>query len=728
MTDALNRLAALAGIEEGWWDFFGEYRVVPPETKTTFLAAMGFAVGSDAEIEASLRDFELRSWRRWLEPVQVAWENDGPPELTLSIPDPLEHQDMDWRLEEEGGAVHHGQLRPFYLNMTDERDVDGTWSRRHQFRLPGTPMPGIHRFVLRAQDGRETALSLIVAPAKAYLPDAIRGDQGRMWGFATQLYALRTERNWGVGDFSDLAELGQGAGALGAQAVGVNPLHALFPNVPDRFSPYSPSGRQFLNVVYIDVEAVPDFKESREAKRLFASPGFQARIAAAQNARLVDYGNVLALKLTLLDACWRSFQSAHLGEEPSERGQAFRAFQAKGGAAAERFATFEALQEHFLKADQTKGYWRFWPADYHDPASPAVAAFREKYRERVEFYWYLQWLADGQLAAAQKACQDAGMAVGIYRDLGVGIGDDGAEAWGNQDLLCLGVSVGAPPDPLNLAGQDWGLVPFNPVRLREEAYGPLLAVLEANMAHAGAMRLDHAMLLQRLYWVPRGVKADQGAYVRYPVNDLFGLVALASVRHRCLVIGEDMGTVPDGFRERMESRDILGYRLMVFEKKHGNLYKAPGEITRAALASLGTHDLPSLSGWWQGIDLDSREKLALYPDPAMSVGEREGRVKDRVAMVAALADAGLLPADFPAEPKLTDDQMAQLTKAVYGYLARTPAKLLMAQFEDILGLSIQMNLPGTTIEHPNWRIRYPAALEEMLADDRIKSQAKLLAG
>ena len=727
-SEALDRLSALAGIEEGWWDFFGEYRVVPADTKRAFLSAMGFDVSNDEATQASLAEFELRPWRRWMEPVQMASERNGSPAILIHVPDALEHQDLTWTLAEENGAIHHGLLRPFHLPMFAERDVDGTWTRRHEFRLPGTPFPGIHKFSLRGPDGSFAEATLIVTPARAYLPPELEKEDGRLWGVATQLYSLRSPQNWGLGDFSDLARLGKLAAGLGAQAVGVNPLHALFPTSPERFSPYSPSARRFLNIIYIDVEAVPDFAESMEARRMFASPGFQARIAAAQNARLVDYDTVLPLKITVLEACWKSFQANHLGEEPSVRGETFHAFQRAAGDRGWRFAVFEALRDHYLRKDPSKAYWRFWPEELQDPDSQAVAAFAEANAERVGFFWYLQWLADGQLEAAQAACKDAGMAVGVYRDLGVGIADDGAEAWGNQPLLCLGVSVGAPPDPLNLAGQDWGLAPFNPVSLKEAAYGPLLDVLEANMTHAGAMRLDHAMCLQRLYWVPRGKKADQGAYVRYPVEDLFGLVALASQRKQCLVIGEDMGTVPDGFRQRMQDQAILGYRLMVFEKKEGGHFKTPGEITRDALVSVGTHDLPSLSGWWQGIDLDSREALKLYPDPAMSQGERLGRAADRTALRDALVTAGLLPKGFPDQAKLTNEQAETLAVALYAYLARSPAKVLMVQFEDILGLSMQMNLPGTTIEHPNWRARYPMDVEVMLADPRLKTLAETLGG
>ena len=420
----------------------------------------------------------------------------------------------------------------------------------------------------------------------------------------------------------------------------------------------------------------------------------------------------------MLEACWKSFRSGHLGNPASGRGLAFRSFCQTAGLNAERFALFEALHDYFLHKAPHTAYWRHWPPEYHDPDGPAAAAFAAAHRERVDFHLYLQWLADQQLETAQDGARAAGMPVGIYRDLGVGIVDDGAEAWANQRLLCLGVAIGAPPDPLNLAGQDWGLAPFNPIALKEAAYLPFLDVLEANMSHAGAMRLDHAISLQRLYWVPRGAKADQGAYVRYPVEDLFALVVLASRRKRCLVIGEDLGTVPDSFRPRMKESGLLGYRLLVFEKEADRM-KAPAAFPAQALVAFGTHDLPSLAGWWRGIDVAARRNLDIYPDPAMGVSEADQRESDRRSLIAALVAERLLDRRFPTAPDLSPEQMDRLSEAVHLYMCRTPSKLLMVQFEDVLGLAIQMNLPGTTREHPNWQLRYPRLLVDMLADGRL---------
>ena len=710
--DALDRLAALAGIEDGWWDFFGKYRLVRHDTKRAFLTAMGFAVETPAQVAASLAELEAKPWLRPLPPVLVTDEAAGRPVIQLTLAERHCRQAVQWAVEEEDGTLHTGSFLPADLPLVEEMRVEGELRRRLMLELPGTPLPGQHRFTIASGSRLSAEMALIVAPSHAHWPR----EPGRLWGFATQLYALNRAANWGVGDFTDLARLGRRAAAAGAAAIGVNPLHALFANLPDRYSPYSPSSRVFLDVVYIDVEAVPEFTTSQAAQQLFAQPDIQRRLAAARSAELIDYPVVGALKRQVLEPCWQRLKDPECGG----RLAAFRAFQERGGRKAERFAVFEALQEFFLQGPAPQTYWRMWPAAFQDPDGPAVARFADERRDRVEFFWYLQWLAEEQLAAAQGACRDAGMPLGIYRDLGVGIAEDGAEAWANQRLLCLGVSVGAPPDPLNLAGQDWGLVPFNPLTIQEAAYQPLLDVLQANMANAGAMRLDHAMSLQRLYWVPRGAAADQGAYVRYPVADLFRLVVLASARHRCVVIGEDLGTVPDGFRERMATAGILGYRLLVFEQT-GERFKTPEELPDQALVTFGTHDLPSLAGWWEGIDIAQRCRLDLYPDPAMGDAEDAERKQSRGRLVAALVAAGLLDRRFPTAGKLTTVQVKRLARAVYAYLARSRARLLMVQFEDLLGLSTQMNLPGTVDQHPNWRLRLPMSIEAMFDDSGVRA-------
>jgi len=708
---ALDRLASLAGIEDGWWDFFGQWRVVPPETKRVFLAAMGFPAATQSEVEASLLALETRPWRRWIEPVRILEEGSGAPSITVTLPVAAEGQVFSWRLEEELGIVHKGSFRPVDLGDREDRIVDGVVLCRRSFALPALPPVGYHHLTLTAPDGNRAELSLIVAPARAYVPPVLAQAPGA-WGIATQIYALRSSRDWGLGGYDALAELAAGAAKLGASCIGVNPLHALFPSQPERFSPYAPSSRMFLNTAYIDIEAIPEFATCREARRLFAAPAFQAMLGRVREPGLVDYESAARLARPILEALFREFrQSGDLA--------GFEAFQLAGGDRARQFALFEALHERRIEAGTP--YWRTWPEDLRHPGAAGVVRFAAENGERIAFFHWLQFVADQQLGRAHRAGVEAGAPIGLYRDLAVGIAGDGGESWLEQDNLALGVSVGAPPDPLALKGQDWGLLPFNPLALYERAFAPFIAVMRANMRHAGALRLDHAMALQRLYWVPPGLPADQGAYVRYPVEDLFRLVALESRRNRCLVIGEDLGTVPDGFRERMERTGIFAYRVMVFEKESTDKFRPSDRFDEQALAIFATHDLPSARAWWSGRDIDRRETLDLYPRPGQADEERAQRVRDRVALVEILSGEGVLSPDFPTGDDLTDDRAVQLAAAAHAFLGRSRSRLAMIQIEDVLGLDLQMNLPGTTTEHPNWRHRYPSDVAEILADDRLHS-------
>jgi 4-alpha-glucanotransferase len=720
MIDALNRLAQAAGIEDGWWDFFGTFRPVSDDTRRAFLSAMGFTVGDDAQAAESLWRFEERDWRRWLPPVVVAHERHGAPELVLTLPAARDGDEFVWTLDEEIGVVHTDRFVPTTLPWIEERWLDGQLVKRWRLRLPTLPPPGYHRFRLATRDGAEAGTRLIVCPDRAWSPEHLE-QGGRIWGVQTQVYALRGPRDWGVGDYGTLAELTAGAARLGAGTVGVNPLHALFPNQPHNFSPYSSSSRAFLNITYLDVEGMDDYRDCPQAQAMVAAPEFQRRLEELRRLELVDYPGVAALKRPVLEAVYAHFRKTHLN---GDRGHAFRRFQEQSGRSGELFAVFEALQEQFLK--DGNGYWRHWPAEYHSPDGPAVLRFAEQQRERVEFYWYLQWQADVQLATVQAAAQAGAMPVGLYRDVGVGIADDGAEAWSQQRALAGGVTIGAPPDPLAPRGQDWGLTPFNPWGLREAAYQPFIEAIRANMRHAGALRLDHAMQLQRLYWVPRGQAADAGAYVRMPVDDLFGILALESRRNHTVVIGEDLGTVPDGFRERMDAAGVYGYRLFVFERDQSGAFKRPEEFTEQALVALGTHDLPSLVGYWRGIDVAERGRLNLYPREGQHEEEERARKGDRHRLVEALQQLSLLPEHFPHDGELSEHQVKALADAVHACLESTPSRIMMVQPEDALGLVLQFNLPGTVDQHPNWRRRYPAEVATILAHPRLVETARRL--
>ncbi|HEX6691238.1 MAG TPA: 4-alpha-glucanotransferase, partial [Burkholderiales bacterium] len=510
------------------------------------------------------------------------------------------------------------------------------------------------------------------APAgRCYQPQLLeRG--GRVWGFGVQLYSVRSARNWGIGDFGDLRALLELSARLGASLLGVNPLHAA------DGSPYSPSSRFALNWRYLDVEAVPGYAASKKARALVASDAFQKRLKALRATTLVDYQGVGRAKLEVLELLFR--ESAHSSAQVP-----------KG---MREFALFEALRE------KLGGPWQAWPEAYRDPASAEVTRFLSRNLERVRFHEYLQLEARRQLEAAQAHSRALGMAIGLYVDLALGADAGGAEVWANRSLYALGVSAGAPPDEFNPRGQDWGLPPFSPRALRAADYAPFAELLRASMPEGGALRLDHVMALMRLYWIPRGASAERGGYVRYPFRELLAVLAQESRRRRCLVVGEDLGTVPKPLRAALNDAGVLSYRPLLFEKDPAGEYGPPAGYPREALVCVSTHDLPTWRGFWAATDLALRAALDLSVDPPR---EQELREADKMALARALAREGL-------------DRSAA---AAHTFVARTPCKIVLVQPEDVFELLEQANLPGSVEGHPNWQRKLPLEMERWAADRRV---------
>ncbi len=577
-----------------------------------------------------------------------------------------------------------------------------------RFRGAPTEVPlGYHRLTVR-RGLREETCALIVVPDQCYLPRKMR--DGRVWALATQLYAVRSKRNWGIGDLTDLAQLSRIAGRAGAGAIALNPLHELHPSNPRAASPYSPSSRLFFNVLAIDVEDVAELAKSPEVRAAIASRAFRAGLRAVRDAALVDYARVARLKLEMLERLYAVFR-ARRASDPRVR--TFRRFVREGGLPLERLGIYEALAEFFRNRDRQCYGWLDWPSEYHSPSSPAVARFANEHRQHVDFYRYLQFLARLQLASAAQSSRRSGVA--LYGDLAVGVERNGADVWADPDALLTTVSLGAPRDPLNAEGQNWGLAPFSPRALRKRAYEPFVALLRANMRYAGILRVDHVMALRRAFWIPCGAPASQGAYVRYPFDEMLGILALESVRNRCAVVGEDLGTLPEGFRERMASAHALSSRVFYFERDARGAFLPPGTYPRFAAASIGTHDLPTLAGWWTG-----------------DRSEHEDRAADRLRLVDALERAGTI--DAAGAARLRDDAklggtlaaVPELIAAVHRFLAATPSMLAVVAVEDVLHEPGAVNVPGTFDEHPNWQRKRSLLLESIEADGRLMQTGRLL--
>ena len=564
-------------------------------------------------------------------------------------------------------------------------------------------------------------------PPHAYLPPVL-GD-GRAWGFAINLYALRSERNWGIGDFTDLGTFVRFAASLGADVVGVNPLHALHYVEPEAASPYSPTSRYYRNPLYLDIEAIPEFASDHERavqlrERVHSVP-FTAMLAGLRDAPHVVYGRVARAKYSALEECYAVFR-----ENRGPRLAEFRSYCERGAERLERFAVYEALTERFARDDGRERGWLKWPIEFQDATGETVRVFATKERRRVEYFKYLQWLADEQVKGV--AADARAMTIGLYLDVAVGVDRDSADVWFEPSAYVMGETIGAPPDPLGPSGQNWGLPPPDPGALIADGGAAFSALMAATMAHAGALRLDHVMALLRLFCIPVGGAARDGRYVAYPFEELLALASEASVAMACMIVGEDLGNVPDGFRRRMEREAIFSYRLLLFERNDDGSFRAPSAYPQTALATATTHDLPSLAAWAQGRDLETRASLGLA-DENERLATRHARRIEVTRLLEALRAAGEFTHDdarrvhraIAADDRDDADRRAydDLVRAAYRFLARTPAKLVLVQLDDVLGERDAVNVPGTAFEYPNWRRKNALDLNAIASDARVRACA-----
>jgi 4-alpha-glucanotransferase len=534
---------------------------------------------------------------------------------------------------------------------------------------PDLPV-GSYRLHLTDASSFPEEAPLVVAP-----PTAFGGDFERCWLLAVQLYGVRSARNWGIGDFTDLAGLIELAGHWGADGVGLNPLHALFDDRPADCSPYSPNSRLFLNALYIDVEKLPEFQ------RGVASTKAIARLRASDT---VDYIGVAELKWRALRLAFQAFKA----DPDDARRQDFEKFRGERAPLLSRFACFEVLRHKFNKP------WWEWPEEWRKPHHVKLDKLREGADAvEIEFVEFVQWTADRQLQSCRDVAARLGMKVGLYLDVAVGVQADGFDAWNEQVAISRHLAVGAPPDSLNTLGQNWGLAGFNAAGLEIKSFEPYRDMLRASMRYAGAIRLDHVLGLKRLYLVPHGFAADNGVYVQMPFEALLAATALESVAHRCVVIGEDLGTVPEGFREQIADWGIWSYQVMMFERDDHGKFRGIDHYAPNALVTFNTHDLSTYAGWRSFSDLARKRSLGIDP------GESDDARRQALSMLSdVLRHHGIDRHDL---------------NAVVGFLARTKSRLLAISLEDLLGVIDQPNIPGTVDEHPNWRQRLPLAIDEI---------------
>lgn len=687
MDDALIDLARRAGISPQWQDAFGRPQVVPAESLIAILAALGLPAGSAAEIAESRTRLEAEAHGET--PPLVTADAGMPVHIPVANP----AGSVRYRLTLEGGGLIEGAA-----------EVESG-----RLSIPAIERPGYH--VLEAG---ETMLTLAVAPERCFsVADAAGDENARLWGLAVQLYALRRTGDFGIGDFSALSQLAVKAADQGAAALVLSPVHAGFSADPHHFSPYAPSSRQFLNPLHADAHVVFG-GPAVEAAAAHLSRGDE--IASLERGAMVDWPVAGPIKLAIL----RHLYDQALPRMPQLLAD-FQIFRRAGGAALEGHARFEAIHEAQFRADPTRWNWRSWGGGLDNPESAAVDAFARQHPDEVGFHAFLQWVADRSLAQAQDAARSAGMPIGLISDLAVGTDGGGSQAWSRQADMLIGLSVGAPPDLLNGLGQNWGLSAFSPRALARSGFSAFREMIVAAMAHAGGVRIDHVMGLKRLWVVPDGFAATAGAYIDYPFEDLIRIVALESHRHRAIVIGEDLGTVPEGFREVLAARGILGMKVLWFERHADGGFTGAQHYSGGAIAVTGTHDLPTVTGWWKGRDIDWRVPLGIVGEGQTEATERATRAEDRKAIWRTIAPEGTDRQAPPEDPETVLD-------AALAFIGRTPAPLAIIPMEDALGLEEQPNLPGTVDEHPNWRRRLRPQAADLLDDAAVRRRLALIDG
>jgi len=703
----LRALADRLGILASYLDSSGRRCRPSDATREALLAAMGVDASSEREAGAALRELDRRERAQLLAPVRVVFEGTRAARRVRVRPPEGASRNLQWRVEwlGDGGErdAAEGGARP----RRDREDLS--------LPLPGLPTPGYHRLkVLLEGPGvcRKAEQTLVVAPARC-VGVAEKIGEGSAFGIWCNLYSLRSRHNWGAGDLGDLRRLVEFAAGAGAVFVGTNPLHAIW-NRELEVSPYYPVSRLFRSPLYLELEVIPELAECKSAGERVEPPGGAAELAALRGATQLDYARVMAAKRPVLQQLHRRFAARHR-ERPTERGRAYADYLAREGEPLDDFASFLALAEHFSRLDPTGRDWHRWPSAYRSPGSPAVARFRAENPEAIDFHRWVQFELDRQLGQAARSASEQQLAVGLYADLALGSAGSGSDAWSFPGLFAEGASVGAPPDEFATHGQDWAFPPLDPQRLRRQAYGYWIRLLRAAFAHTGALRIDHAMGLSRLYWIPTGRPATEGAYVRYPETDLLGILALESRRHGALVIAEDLGTVPRGLPSRLARRGVLSSRVLYFERENGS-FRASRRYSPRALASANTHDLVPLAGFLSGRDLELRRRVGQIDSDRALEEARSERERELRALLRRLEAEGLL------EPGAPRPAPAKFAAAVSAFLGRTPAPLVALSLDDLGGEEEPVNLPDVGPEHhPSWTRRMQLELEALAASPEARA-------
>jgi len=705
----LERLFSWHGIAANYFNYRGEHVHVSESNRRSLLEAMGVDLSSEDAILLGLKQLGHDLWDSWLDPLTVVSEDDKV-SLTLKITEADLNKIFSWNVVDNTGiSVGEGEFKPSELSDSGAGEyVDELGLRHFGKTLNLLPLSPQYYQVKLSSEGRSSEVELAVTPHTAYQPAWSEFNE-RVWGSIIQLYTLKSERSWGIGDFGDLQDLLRGAANLGADVIGLNPLHALSTELSHSFSPYSPSDRRYLSPLYISVSAV------REYKAEMLDPKSEALRKQLSESTMVDYAGVRDVKYPVLEKMFRAFADEELTQS-TPRGQSFLQWIERTGTSLLAFATYEAKLQRWFGAKYIV-----------DPSKdvavnliviPKAGLDHESGHASLLFHCYLQWIAEEQLSECQNLSRELGMKVGLIRDLAVGADGGGCEVSSNTALFCRNASVGAPPDPLAQIGQNWGVPPLSPIKLVKTGFAHYIGLLRSNMRNCGALRIDHAMSLMRLWWCPPGHTADHGGYVYYPFKEMLGLLKLESHLNQCVVIGEDLGVVPDEFREALGQAKIFSNKVFYFEKESDSVFKQPRDYAPHAFAMVNNHDVPTLVSWWNCTDLALRDKLSLLEQGVAYSHVCDQRRKEKENLMSLLYAEGLYPSSWHGK-SVDESADMPLVAAILQFTSRSASKIFVIQLEDILLMDDPVNVPGTFREHPNWQRKLSATVQDIFSNSVI---------
>lgn len=694
MSDLLHQLAEKLGISTSFTYGGGVINtsVVSDDLLRFFIESLGYSAKNEAETQRSLERLEKKRWQRAMEAIYVV-TNDNPI-MDIVLPQKEVEGGIEVYVAPEGQDDFH--VLNVAIDEVETRQEGRILYVKEQIRICDNLDFGYYDIKVKTSK-TEYKTVLAIAPQKCFAMDT-KG-KSKLFGFAVQLYSVKSQRNWGVGDFSDLENMIDLLADSGGDVIGLNPLSVLLHDYPEAASPYASISRLFLNPIYIDVEKVPFYETSDKD---------ETAVNAAREKETIDYTAVYNAKITALQNIFERVKQ----NATSEYAKEFQAFKKADSGELNRLAVFQALCHARCIADEKNA------KKIQELLSSALGSdvekFAHKHAAEIDFFKFLQFEADRQLRLVEKKIKDRNLAIGLYRDLPVGVSKDSAEVWSDRYLYMQESGAGAPPDSCFPTGQKWGLGAFNPFELKERCYKPFIRILRANMRYAGALRIDHVMGLSRLYLIPD--KGEEGTYLAYNVKDMFNILALESYLNKCIVVGECIGNVADGFKEMLTERNIYSLGVLWNERRQdGFSFKSPNEYETLYFASVGTHDMPPLKAWWFGTEVGLMKDLQLFT-PEEATNAYKCREHERWLLLNAMDNEGVWPEDKRRQGDYLfgEGYPEGIEEAVHGYMAKSNSVVFMMQPEDVFQSMRIQNLPGTDIDkYPNWRTKLPVDVEDM---------------